>query len=341
MTTQIDLRSDTVTLPSPEMRAAMAAADLGDDVYGEDPTINALEARAAERLGKAAAVFVPSGTMGNLLAVLSHTSPGDEFICGRSTHTYVAEGAGAARIGGVSTWAIAQERGVLNPEDIHSAVHPATDPHYPHSALLIIEEPHNGWVVPLEAVAAASGAAREHGLAVHMDGARIFNAAVALGVPPAEIAQYADSVMFCFSKGLAAPVGSILVGSEEVIARARRHRKMVGGSMRQAGVLAAAALYALDHMVERLADDHANARKLADGLGHLGWSIDRTEIQTNIFFVEPPDRLDVRRAVDGLESQGVRVSSPYNGRTMRLVTHYGIESDEIDLALEAFSRVSA
>jgi threonine aldolase len=172
-----------------------------------------------------------------------------------------------------------------------------------------------------------------------MDGARIFNAAVALGVPPSEIARYADSVMFCFSKGLAAPVGSILVSSEEVIARARRHRKMVGGSMRQAGVLAAAALYALDHMVERLADDHANARKLADGLRHLGWSIDRTEVQTNIFFVEPPSTVDAARLAEQLEAHGVRVSSPYNGSSMRLVTHYGIESNDIDLALEAFSRL--
>jgi len=321
------------------MRAAMAAADLGDDVYGEDPTVNALEARAAERLGKAAAVFVPSGTMGNLLAVLSHTSPGDEFICGRSTHTYIAEGAGAARIGGVSTWPISQERGVLRPDDIRAAVHPATDPHYPRTALLIVEEPHNGWVVTLADVAAATGAAREHGLAVHMDGARLFNAAVALGVAPSEIAQYADSVMFCFSKGLAAPVGSMLDGSENVIERARRHRKVVGGGMRQAGVLAAAALYGLDHMVERLADDHANARKLADGLRALDWSIDRSEVQTNIFFVEPPDSVDTAKVTDKLEAQGVRVNSPYNGRTVRLVTHYGIESSDIDMALEAFSRV--
>jgi threonine aldolase len=337
--TIIDLRSDTVTLPSPEMLAAMSAAALGDDVYGEDPSVNALEARAAERLGKAASVFVPSGTMGNLLAVLSHTAPGDEFICGRSTHTYVAEGAGAARIGGVSTWAIPQDRGVLNPDDIHAAVRPASDPHYPRSALLIVEEPHNGWVVSLSDLSAATNAAREHGLAVHMDGARIFNAAVALGVLPSEIAQHADSVMFCFSKGLAAPVGSILVGSEEVIARARRHRKMVGGGMRQAGILAAAASYALEHMVERLADDHANARKLGDGLRHLGWTIDRTEVQTNIFFVEPPASVDVARLTAKLEAQGVCVSSPYNGRTMRLVTHYGINSDDIDVALEAFSRV--
>ena len=337
--TTIDLRSDTVTLPSPEMRAAMAAADLGDDVYGEDPTVNAVEARAAERLGKAAAVFVPSGTMGNLLAILSHTVPGDEFICGRSTHTYVAEGAGAARIGGVSTWTIAQDRGVLNPAEIHAAVHPSSDPHYPRTSLLLVEQPHNGWVVSLADLAAATDAARAHGLAVHMDGARLFNAAVALGVPPARIAQYADSVMFCFSKGLAAPVGSILVGSEEVIARARRHRKVVGGGMRQAGVLAAAALYALDHMIERLADDHANARTLADGLRHLGWSIDRTDVQTNIIFVEPPARVDAARLVERLQAQGVRVSSPYSNRSMRLVTHYGIESSDIDLALEAFSRV--
>ena len=204
---QIDLRSDTVTLPSPAMRAAMAAAELGDDVYGEDPSVNLLEQRAAARLGKEAGLFVPSGTMGNLLAVMAHTRPGDEIICGQHTHTYIAEGAGAARIAGVSVWPIPHQRGRLHVQDIVSAVHPVDDSHYPRSALVIVEQPHAGWVMPLEDLRTVASAARGHGLAVHMDGARIFNAAVALDVPVAEIAQHADTVMFCVSKGLAAPVG--------------------------------------------------------------------------------------------------------------------------------------
>lgn len=337
----IDLRSDTVTLPSPDMRAAMAAADLGDDVYGEDPSVNTLEARAADRLGKQAGLFVPSGTMGNLLAVLSHTQPGDEIICGRSTHTYIAEGAGAARIAGVSTWPVSQDRGRLQAAEIAAAVHQPDDPHYPRSSLLIVEQPHNGWVVPLDDVAEVTRAARDHSLAVHMDGARIFNAAAALDRPAADIAAYADSVMFCFSKGLGTPVGSMLVGPTDVIERARRHRKMLGGGMRQAGVLAAAALYALDHMVERLADDHGHAQMLADGLRHFGWQIDRENVQTNIFFVEPPPEVHIASALRSLEEDGVRVASPYSGRHLRLVTHYGIETADIERALGAFARVTA
>ena len=336
----IDLRSDTVTLPSPEMRAAMAAAELGDDVYGEDPTVNELEARAADRLGKDSALFVGSGTMGNLLAVMAHTRPGDELICGQRTHTYVAEAGGAARLAGVSTWPIAHERGRLRPADVAAAIHPPDDPHYPRTALLIVEEPHAGWVMPLDDLAAVTATARERHLAVHMDGARLFNAAVALDVPAAEIARHADTVMFCISNGLGAPVGSLLVGPRDVVARARRHRKVVGGAMRQAGVLAAAGLFALDHMVDRLADDHANARALADGLRQLGWRIDRDTVDTNIFFVEPPAGLELQAAVRGLAQDGVLANSPYSGRVMRLVTHYGIEAADVERALTAFERVT-
>lgn len=336
----IDLRSDTVTLPAPEMRAAMAAADLGDDVYGEDPTVNALEAAAAARLSKEAGLFVPSGTMGNLLAVLSHTRPGDEIVCGRGTHTYAAEGGGAARLAGVSTWPIPQVRGRLDTADVAEAIHPADDPHYPRSALLVVEQPHDGWVVPIDALSAVTRIARDHGLAVHMDGARIFNAAVALDLPAAEVARDADTVMFCVSKGLAAPVGSVLVGPASFVQQARRHRKVLGGGMRQAGVLAAAGLYALDRMVDRLAEDHATASLLASGLRELGWQVDRESIETNIFFVEPPAHLDAADAIKALERDGVLANSPYSGRSIRLVTHYGIEAADIARALEAFERVT-
>ncbi len=338
MERQIDFRSDTVTLPSPEMRQAMAVAALGDDVYGEDPTVLALEARAAELVGKEAALFVPTGTMGNLLAVMTHCRAGDEMICGRGTHTYASEGGGAARLAGVTTWTVSQTRGRLDPAEIAAGIHP-DDPHYARSALLIVEQPHGGYVMPLADLAAATVPARAHGLAVHMDGARLFNAAVALGVPATAIAAYADSAMFCVSKGLAAPVGSVLVGSAEFIKGARRNRKAVGGGMRQAGVVAAGGLHALDHMVERLAEDHDNARHLAAGLRDLGWTIDRAEVETNMFFVEPPAGIEGRAVAAALKAEGILMSSPYAGRRMRLVTHYGIEEADIERALAAFAAV--
>ncbi len=335
----IDLRSDTVTLPSPEMRQAIMEAELGDDVYGEDPTVTALEARAAELLGKAAALYVPTGTMGNLLAVLTHCHAGDELICGRGTHTYAAEGGGSARLGGVSTWTVSQERGRLNPAEVAAAIHP-DDSHYARTRLLIVEQPHGGWVMPLDDLAAVTKVARDADLAVHMDGARIFNAATALGVPVNAIADYADSVMFCISKGLGAPIGSILAGSTDFIRLARRNRKAVGGGMRQVGIVAAAGLYALNNMVKRLAEDHANAQQLAAGLRDLGWTIDRDEVQTNIFFCEPPASVDRRTLSARLKERNILVTSPYTGR-MRLVTHYGIEESDIERALAEFAAVGA
>ena len=335
----IDLRSDTVTLPPTAMRDAMQGAALGDDVYGEDPTVRALEARAAEILGKEAALFVPSGTMGNLLATMTHTRPGDELICGRAMHTFSAEGGGAARLAGVSTWLIPQDRACIDPADIAAAVR-ADDPHCPRTALVWVEQPQAGWVMPPDNLAAVVARAREHGLPVHMDGARIFNAAVALGVPAHEIARHADTVMFCVSKGLAAPVGSLLVGPEGFIRQARRDRKVVGGGMRQAGVIAAAGLFALDHMVDRLADDHAHARRLAGGLREMGWRTDRDMPETNIFFAEPPAGAAPAELAAGLEERGVRISLPRAGRAVRLVTHYGMEAPDIDRALDAFAAVS-
>jgi threonine aldolase len=338
--TPIDLRSDTVTLPSSAMRAAMAAAEVGDDVYGEDPTIAALEERAAALLGKDAGLYVPSGTMGNLLATLSHTRPGDEVICGHLAHTYVAEAAGSARLAGVSSWTIPQVGASLSPEDVRAGIHPTDDPHYPRTALVWVEQPSNGWTMPLDNLAAVAGVAHAHGLPVHMDGARVFNAAVALDVPALEIARHVDSVMFCISKGLGAPVGSVLVGSAAFIAAARRGRKVVGGAMRQAGIVAAAGVYALEHMVDRLADDHANAQRLADGLRERGWWIDRERIETNIFFVEPPPGVEIGDMAARLAEHGVVVSPPRGGRTMRLATHYGIEAADIARALDAFANIS-
>jgi len=336
---EIDLRSDTVTLPSPEMREAMAAAKLGDDVYGEDPSVAELERRAAALLGKEAGLFVPSGTMGNLIAVMVHTRPGDEIICGRHTHTYIAEAGGAARIAGVSVWPVPHERGCLDVAEVKAGFHP-DDPHYPRTGLLIVEQPNRGWVMPLDHLASLSGLARQRGVPVHMDGARLFNAAVALAVPARTIANHADSVMFCVSKGLAAPVGSVLVGTAPFIEAARRARKVLGGGMRQAGVLAAAGLFALAHTVDRIADDHALALRLAEGLQRLGWWLDRETVQTNIFFARPPDHVDTAAMMTALEAAGLRLASPYADRSMRLVTHYGITSEDIDRALAAFAAVT-
>jgi threonine aldolase len=223
---------------------------------------------------------------------------------------------------------------------VAAGVHPIDDPHYAHTALLIVEQPSRGWVMPVDELRSVTAVARVHGLAVHMDGARIFNAAAALGVPARDIAAYADSVMFCVSKGLAAPVGSLLVGSDVFISQARRQRKFLGGSMRQAGVIAAAGLYALDNLIERLADDHVNARRLADGLRHIGWTIDRDTVETNIFWAEPPAACEVEEMAQRLHAAHVLVTSPYRGRSLRLVTHYGIEAEDIERALLAFERAS-
>ena len=335
----VDLRSDTVTLPPPAMRRAMSIAELGDDVFGEDPTVRALETRAAEMLGKEAALFVQSGTMGNLLATMTHTRPGDELICGRAMHTFSAEGGGAARIAGVSTQLVPQHRAQIDPADIAAAVRP-DDPHCPHTTLLWIEQPQMGWIMPLDNLEAVTMMGREHGLAVHMDGACIFNAAVTLGVPANEIAHHADTVMFCISKGLAAPVGSLLVGSTDFVRRARRNRKVLGGGMRQAGVLAAAGLFALDHMITRLADDHISARRLAEGLRDRGWRIDRAVPETNIFFAEPPAAMPLGDLAPRLEESGVLIFGPNGSPALRLVTHYGIEAADIDRALDTFAAVT-
>jgi threonine aldolase len=338
MTRLIDLRSDTVTQPTAAMRAAMAAAEVGDDVFGDDPTVNALQERTAELLGKEAALFVSSGTQGNLCALMSHCGRGDEFIAGQMTHTYRWEGGGAAVLGSVQPQPLAQAAdGTMSLADIEAAIKP-DDPHFARTRLLALENTWGGKVLPQDYVEAASGLARARGLATHLDGARLFNAAVATdpGSPwraARALAAPFDTVSVCFSKGLGAPVGSVLCGPRELIARASRVRKMLGGGLRQAGVLAAAALHALDHHVERLAEDHAHARRLAQGLQGLpGVTVEQP--QTNIVFVDlAPDR--AQGAVDRARDAGVLCTGLYR---LRLVTHLDVTSSDIDAAIGALRR---
>ena len=331
----VDLRSDTVTQPSPEMRRAMYEAELGDDVYGEDPTLNRLEAMAAERFGKEAAVFVASGTMGNLVSVLAHAQRGDEIILGNQAHIFRSEAGGSSVLGGISFHTIPNdERGMLDPEDVRAAIRP-NDPHMPQTALVCLENTQNscgGTVLTEDDIQSIASVAHESGLKVHVDGARIFNAAVALEAPVSELTREADSVTFCLSKGLSCPVGSVIVGSEDYIQEARRWRKMVGGSMRQAGVLAAPGIVALDSMVDRLAEDHANARKLSEGLAAIdGIDIDPDALPTNLVFfeIERDDWPELHRK---LVERGVKGGG--GGRRWRYVTHYGITEDDIDYTLE-------
>ncbi|MCC6179401.1 MAG: low-specificity L-threonine aldolase [Chloroflexi bacterium] len=337
----IDLRSDTVTLPSPEMRRFIFEAEVGDDVYGEDTTINALQAKAAELLGKEAALYVPSGTMGNLVAHLAWCRGGDEVICGQAHHTLMSEQANAARVAQTQLRTVPQKGVSLDLAAIEKAIR-GDDPHFPRTGLIWVEQPCNGWIMPLDELAAISRLAHSHGIPVHMDGARIFNAAVALGVPASEIASHVDSVMFCVSKGLAAPVGSLIVGSEEFIGRAFRARKMLGGAMRQAGVIAAGGLFALNHTIDRLAEDHENARRLAAGLARLpGVAIDREDVTTNIFFIHlSPPAPSAKELSARLREKGVLCGAAKDGSpVIRLVTHYGIEREDVDRAIQAFAEV--
>jgi len=341
--TMIDLRSDTVTLPTPAMREAMYRAELGDDVYGEDPTVNRLEEMSAERLGKEAALFVVSGTMGNLVSMLTHCGRGDEIIMGDRAHSFVNEQGGISALGGVHVRTVPNlPNGMLDPVDVESAIR-ADDLHYPRTRLICLENTHNlcgGRVLSPAQMATIKEVAERHGLAVHLDGARIFNASVALGIPAKEIAAQADSVQFCFSKGLSAPVGSAICGSIDFVREARRNRKVVGGGMRQAGVIAAAAIVALEQMVDRLAEDHQNARVLAEGLDEIaGLALDPESVESNLVFFGLADpSVDAARLVKGLAAEGVKLS-PARGGRFRAVSHYGIERADIDTALAAFRRV--
>jgi threonine aldolase len=330
---QVDLRSDTVTRPSDAMRRVMAEALVGDDVYGEDPTVNRLERTAAEMLGKEAALFVPSGTMSNLLALLSHCARGDEYIAGQDAHIYRWEGGGGAIFGGIQPQPIDFEQdGTLDLHKVARAVKPP-DHHHAVTRLLCLENTQGGRVLPLAYLEEARACAKSHGLALHLDGARVFNAAVELGVAVAEIASGFDSVSVCLSKGLGAPVGSVLCGNSELIAKAHRWRKVAGGGMRQSGILAAAGLYALENNVERLSEDHENARTLASGLSKVEELL-VTEAQTNILFVTPPagSAAGLREA---LAAQGILLGG---GDSLRLVTHLDVTAADVERTVGAFQR---
>ncbi len=340
----VDLRSDTVTHPTPAMREAMAQAEVGDDVMGEDPTINQLQRLAAQRMGKEAGLFMPSGTMGNLAAILAHCNRGDEVIMGNLGHTFLFEGGGVAALGGVMPHTLPnQPDGTLSLDALNGALR-ADDVHFPVSRLVILENTHNRCGgVPLSAAYTAQVGewAQEHGLKLHLDGARIFNAAVALGVPASELTGPADSVTFCLSKGLCAPVGSVLCGSEEFIYKARRIRKALGGGMRQAGVLAAAGLIALEQMVNRLAEDHQRAKKLAQCLARIpGLVLDTPEPATNMVFASLAGHVteSAAQVAARLRERGVRVGVTAQ-RRFRMVTHYWVDDEGIERTERAFNSV--
>ena len=339
LTAILDLRSDTVTQPSPAMRRAMNEAELGDDVYREDPTVNRLEAMAAELLGKEAALFVSSGTMGNLVSLLAHCPRGSSYIVGHKQHTYLYEAGGSAVVGGIHPHVIpSQADGTLNLQEIEAVISP-DDEHYPRTRLISLENTHNrqgGRVLPLDYIHQVRALADRHGLALHCDGARLWNAAVALGQSPATMAQPFDSVSVCLSKGLAAPVGSIVAGSREFVAEARRGRKLLGGGMRQAGVIAAAGIVALSQMIERLADDHNHARQLAEGLRLLGYKL-LHPIDSNIVYFELPEGAEPVATGNRWREQGLRIGQVY-GRSFRAVTHYGVEAKHIERALAIISQ---
>ena len=334
--TPIDLRSDTVTRPSEAMREAMMRADVGDDVYGEDPTVNRLQEVAAERVGKAAALLVPSGTMANQSALRALSSPGDVVLAGETAHVLTYEGGAAAALSGLQVTTLGSG-GLFEAGDIDAAI-PPSDVHYAPVKVVTVENTHNaggGRVWPRDQLQRVTEAARRHGCKLHLDGARLFNAAAASRCSPAELAQPFDSVSFCLSKGLGAPVGSLVCGSLELVRIVHRMRKILGGAMRQAGILAAAGLHALEYNVERLAEDHANARRLADGLASLGLELE-CQPETNIVLFRVDDAPSLSRA---LREEGLLIN-PMTPRRLRAVTHLDVTPCQIDQALEIVARVT-
>lgn len=338
----IDLRSDTVTRPSDAMRAAIAKAPVGDDVYGEDPTVNELEQRTAELLGKEAALFVPTGTQGNQIAIMTHTRRGEEVIVEAESHVFYYEVAGIAALSNCQVRQIAGKRGQMDPAEVKAAIRPENI-HFPRTSLVCVEQTHNragGAVVPQANIEAIAAVAHAAGAKVHMDGARLFNAAVAMGRPVAELVAPVDSVMFCLSKALGAPVGSMLVGTKAFIEEARRNRKLLGGGMRQAGLLAAAGLYALEHNVERLAEDHANARALAEGLAALpGIQVDAATVETNMVYF---DLTDEGWTADAFSGALLKLGVLANGtgpKTLRMVTHLDVTAEMVSVVLERVAAV--
>jgi threonine aldolase len=339
--TWIDLRSDTVTLPTEKMRQAMAKAELGDDVYGEDPTVNRLQVMAAERLGKEAGLFVPSGTMGNLAAILAHCGRGEEVVMGNCAHTFLYEAGGISALGGIHPHTVPnQPDGTLLIQDIKGAIR-YDDVHFPKSKLLILENTHNrcgGVSISRPYMLKAAQVARENSLAIHLDGARIFNAAVDQNLPAADLVDMVDSVTFCLSKGLCAPVGSVLCGTKDFIHEALRIRKQLGGGMRQAGVLAAAGIVALDEMVDRLSEDHQKAKELAKGLAEIpGIALDKSSPNTNMVYIsiDPLHKLNAKLTAEALRKKGVLVGIT-GPRQFRLVCHYWIRKEHLDRVVKAF-----
>jgi threonine aldolase len=329
----IDLRSDTVTRPTSGMRTAMAVAEVGDDVFGDDPTVNKLQQHLAEMTGHQAGLFFPSGTQSNLAALMAHCRRGEEFIIGKLGHSFKYEAGGAAVLGSLWPCPIEyQADATLDLQQVAAAIKP-DDVHFAHTRLLVLENTQNGRVLPLTYIKEARAFVRQHGLNIHLDGARVFNAAVKLDVPVREITQHFDSVSICLSKGLGAPIGSVLVGSKDLIGKAHRIRKLLGGGMRQAGILAAAGLYALDHHVGRLAEDHANAKALADGLaGIKQLVIDPATVQTNMVFLQVlPD--DVAALTDHLAQSGIQVLP---NPAMRLVLHLDVSTQDTRRVVDAF-----
>lgn len=344
---QFDFRSDTVTRPSDAMREAMAKAVVGDDVYHEDPTVNQLEEMTAKLLGKEAALFVTSGTMGNLVAVLAQCQRGDEAIMGTQGHTFLHEAGGVSVLGGVSMFTVPNEpNGTIKLENLKAAVRNHFDVHEPISKLVILENTQNfcgGTVLSQDYVSQVADFCKAHGLALHIDGARLFNAAVALDLPVAELVKHADSVTFCLSKGLGAPVGSMLAGSKELIHKARRLRKILGGGMRQAGILAAAGIYALEHNVERLRVDHVRAKQLADGLAEIeGVSLTRGTPHTNLIFcaLDENVEIDTQSFIEKLAERGILIMD-VAPREFRLVTHLDISDEGVEECIKAFKEVLA
>ena len=336
----IDLRSDTVTQPTPAMREAMATAEVGDDVFGEDPTVKRLEAMSAELMGKEAACYVASGTMGNLTSLLAHCGRGDEAIVGDEAHVLHYEAGGVPGLGGIQLRTVPNDaHGMLDLDAVEAAIR-GQNVHWPRTAAVCLENTHNrcgGGVLTPDEMAAVAGVAHRHGVAVHLDGARIFNAAVALGIPASDLTAEVDSVTFCFSKGLAAPVGSVVCGPADFIVRARKMRKMVGGGMRQVGVIAATGIVALETMIDRLAEDHEHARLLAQGLASVpGVQIDPEAVQSNIVVFGVDDASFAGR----LREAGV-LTTAFGPQRLRMVPHYGITRADIDETLERVRRVAA
>lgn len=337
----IDFRSDTVTTPTPEMREAMYKAQVGDDVYGDDPTVNELEELGAYMMGKEAGLFTPSGTMGNQIAVMSWTSRGEEVILEAEAHMYYYEVAGLAVLSGVQTRTVKGERGVMSPKEVESAIR-GVNIHFPKTSLICVENTHNrggGKVIPQDIMQGIYEVGRRNGVPVHLDGARIFNASVYLGIPAKDIAQYSDSVMFCLSKGLSAPIGSLLVGSREFISKARKYRKMLGGGMRQVGVIAAAGIVALKTMVERLKEDHENAKILAQELKNIPYlSIDPDYVETNMVKVEMKMGYNAHVLVEKLKEKGV-LCNALSSSTIRLVTHKDVDREMVLRSIEIFRSI--